>query len=84
MNANEHIEQVCKIGQGAACCKYPLMGMEGWCCGKLDPYLKRLIDAAAHRMKAKGDNCEGHDISDVTRPINPIGASVIFKDITEH
>lgn len=84
MDVNKHIEKRCKIGQGAACCKYPLMSAHGWTCGKLDPSLKAQIDARASRMKAKGDNCEGRDLSEGTMSVLSVGPMTFIKEATKH
>ena len=57
----EHIKDVCRIGQGAACCRYLTMSPAGWSCEKLHPEGKALLDArvAAGNMNARADNCEG-------------------------
>lgn len=54
-------DTVCKIGQGADCCRYLLGGADGIECGKHQPEFKRMLDArhAAGTMVARGDNCEG-------------------------
>ena len=59
----EHIKDVCKIGQGADCCKYLLAGAEGLECGKIEEGWKNLIDQkwATEEHVAQGDNCEGKD-----------------------
>jgi hypothetical protein len=51
---------VCKIGQGAACCRYLTMGPDGWNCER-NASLKATIDerVAAGQFTARGDNCEG-------------------------
>jgi hypothetical protein len=54
-----YLASTCKVGQGAACCRYVTMGPEGWECGKMDPAIKRAIDARAALMGAKSDNCDG-------------------------
>jgi len=56
------IAEVCKIGQGEACCKYLLMFSKGWECGKVTPTSKKLIDDSWSNTShvAKGDNCEGN------------------------
>jgi hypothetical protein len=54
----ERIKQVCKIGQGAACCKYLACGANGMECAKLSPVLMAAIDRRED-MTAKGDNCPG-------------------------
>ncbi len=56
----DYIRDVCKIGQGAACCRYLTMGADGWSCEKTSS-LKALLDArvATGTINARGDNCEG-------------------------
>jgi hypothetical protein len=53
------ITNTCKVGQGAACCRYLTMGSRGWVCCKTNRSLKRAVDQRASSMKAKGDNCAG-------------------------
>lgn len=48
----------CKIGQGAACCRYLVVGSLGLECAKLTP-LRDVLDARVGQMSAKGDNCDG-------------------------
>lgn len=55
---DEYVKTVCKIGQGAACCRYLTMGGGGWSCEKLTS-MKGTIDRRVDAMVAKGDNCEG-------------------------
>ena len=57
------IVEVCKIGQGAKCCKYLLMSANGWECGKVTPTSKKLIDDswASTNHVAQGDNCDGNN-----------------------
>lgn len=57
----KHWETVCKIGQGADCCKYLVMG-KGFECMKEDPENKKVIDDnwAVTPHVAQGDNCEGY------------------------
>lgn len=64
MNTNpvtdEHAKDVCKVGQGADCCRYIGMGPKGWSCLKhsnMKPFLDGRV--AAGTMNARGDNCEG-------------------------
>lgn len=56
----EHWENVCKIGQGADCCKYMVVGGDGFGCAKDkgNEGFKHAIDSRTD-MNAKGDNCEG-------------------------
>lgn len=56
--SNNHIKDVCKIGQGKDCCRYLLCGINGFECGKLGS-LKEMIDSRVHHMTAKSDNCKG-------------------------
>lgn len=56
-----HIKEVCRIGQGAACCRYLIMSDSGWECWKIDKALRQSIDNRVQNMIAKGDNCEGKD-----------------------
>ncbi|MGB7240679.1 MAG: hypothetical protein WBC93_01155 [Sulfitobacter sp.] len=53
---DEFVKDTCKVGQGATCCKYLMMG-NGWECAKASPSMKSTIDA--RDMNAKGDNCPG-------------------------
>lgn len=60
MSLPTHINDVCKIGQGANCCKYLLAGGDGFMCGKLTEW-KEIVDKnwATTPHVAQGDNCEG-------------------------
>lgn len=53
------VRSICKIGQGAECCRYLTMGGGGWSCEKLNPEGKAMLDARVAGMTAKGDNCDG-------------------------
>lgn len=57
----EYIKNVCKIGQGASCCRYLVVGSKGFECMKFDLNNKEFIDAnwATVTHVAQGDNCEG-------------------------
>lgn len=57
----EYIKAVCKIGQGAECCRYLTAGPRGFQCEKKNVEMKRYLDlrVEAGRMNSKGDNCEG-------------------------
>lgn len=57
---DDFVKQTCKIGQGADCCKYLMMGVGGWECAKVTS-LKALIDQRTN-MHAKGDNCSGFSL----------------------
>jgi hypothetical protein len=55
-----HVNEICRIGQRSATCRY-LGGLPGeFCCLKHSD-LKDLIDerVANNTMTAQGDNCEG-------------------------
>ena len=54
----EYVLETCKLGQGAACCRYLVAGAEGFECAKLGS-LRAGIDRRVGIMVAKGDNCEG-------------------------
>ena len=64
----EYITGICKIGQGAACCRYLTVGPDGWCCEKTTS-LKHILDtrALAGTMIARGDNCEGRPLAEAAR-----------------
>lgn len=54
------VYDVCKIGQGADCCRYLACGADGFECLK-HTGLKDTVDRRAKRrtMNALSDNCEG-------------------------
>jgi hypothetical protein len=56
----DYIKSVCRIGEGALCCRYLTMRPDGWSCEK-HTSLKSVLDArvAAGTFTARGDNCEG-------------------------
>jgi len=56
----KHVKEICKIGQGSACCRYLMVGNSGFECGKLTG-LKTLLDDRVRfkTIVARGDNCEG-------------------------
>lgn len=60
---NPWIKEVCRIGQGANCCKYLVSGTKGFECMKTSFATKEIIDknweTTAH--VAQGDNCEGKE-----------------------
>lgn len=60
MELAKTIKDVCKIGQGAACCKYLLLGAKGFECGKINEEWRKVVDDNWNpRKTAQGDNCEG-------------------------
>lgn len=64
--AKAHIKKVCKMGQGASCCKYLVMGTKGFECMKTDPKNKKVIDDnwATTPHVAQGDNCPGFGVEE--------------------
>jgi len=65
---NEHVKQVCKIGQGHQCCRYLVMGARGFECAK-HTELAVLLDTRvmAETITARGDNCEGKTREELRR-----------------
>jgi hypothetical protein len=63
---NEHIKDVCKIGQGHNCCRYLMMGAGGFECAKHGT-LQALLDSRVEMetIVARGDNCEGKTIAEL-------------------
>ena len=57
---DDHARTVCKIGQGAACCRYLTVGAHGFECEK-HSRLARILDARVlvGAMVSRGDNCKG-------------------------
>jgi hypothetical protein len=56
----DYAKEVCKIGQGAACCRYLTMDKDGWDCAKWTSLRFTLDDRVENNeMNAHGDNCEG-------------------------
>lgn len=60
---NKDIDEICKIGQGADCCKYLTIGGKGFECAKVDAKWKSIVDKAwaENEHVAQGDNCEGKE-----------------------
>lgn len=59
---DDFAKQTCKIGQMADCCKYLMMGPDGFECAKTNPTIKAAIDRRTD-MHAKGDNCPGFGVT---------------------
>lgn len=57
---NDHLRNVCRIGQRAACCRYVVAGKKIACAKGSD--LQHVIDARVERMSAQSDNCSGPPI----------------------
>jgi hypothetical protein len=54
----DYINEVCRIGQGHACCRYLTVGADGFDCEKRTA-IKVVLDARGDSMTARGDNCPG-------------------------
>lgn len=59
---DDYAKSTCRIGQGAACCRYLTMSPKGWECQKHQS-LRGLLDQRVSdgTINARGDNCEGVD-----------------------
>lgn len=57
---DEYARTVCKIGQGAACCRYLSLDAGGWNCERYGE-LAQLIDerVRAETIGARSINCDG-------------------------
>ncbi len=57
---DEYRKNVCRMGQGHACCRYITVGPSGWGCEK-NTSLRATIDQRVEggHFTARGDNCEG-------------------------
>jgi len=63
---NDHVKNVCKIGQGNDCCRYLTMGSEGFECVKNSSVAATLdMRASTETMTAQADNCEGKSIEEL-------------------
>lgn len=60
---NDYMKEVCKIGQGADCCRYLGAGTTGLECLKVNLVFKAAVDKswATTDHVAQGDNCEGQE-----------------------
>jgi len=58
---HNHVEMICRIGQGADCCRYLIATKRGFCCAKKHADAKVVLDqrAALHKIRARADNCDG-------------------------
>ncbi len=65
---NNQVRNVCKAGQGNACCRYLVIGPMGFECVK-DTDLKAYLDSrvAMETMVARGDNCDGKSIQELNK-----------------
>jgi len=63
---NEHIKNVCKIGQGNECCRYLVMGGRGFECAKHTSLATTLdLRVETETIVARGDNCDGKTIKEL-------------------
>lgn len=62
----DHVKNVCKLGQGNACCRYLVIGANGLECMKKTE-MKEYLDSRvkSETMIARGDNCDGKEIKDL-------------------
>jgi hypothetical protein len=67
----DHIYNVCKIGQLEKCCRYLVVGANGWECMKLNELSKKMIDIRVHVMTARSDNCEGKSMEFLNKTAQP-------------
>lgn len=56
---DEHIRDVCRMGQGAACCSFLILGSGGFECAKGTSLEQTLRVRREFGMTAQGDNCSG-------------------------
>lgn len=63
---SEHVKNVCKIGQGNDCCRYLVLGGNGFECAK-HTELATLLDTRVkdNTITAQGDNCEGKTVEEL-------------------
>jgi hypothetical protein len=61
MKITDQVKNICRIGQGANCCKYLVIGQDGFECMKVNKDDKIVVDESWKRYEhvAQGDNCEG-------------------------
>ncbi len=57
----QYVDDVCKIGQGAACCCMLVVGGDGFECARNTP-LELVILARRESMSAQSLNCEGYGL----------------------
>ncbi|OGM08871.1 hypothetical protein A2Z67_02580 [Candidatus Woesebacteria bacterium RBG_13_36_22] len=65
---NDHIKNICKIGQGYDCCRYLIVGPNGFECAK-NTSLSVLLDSRVENktITARGDNCKGRTIEELNK-----------------
>ena len=65
---NEQVKNICKAGQGNACCRYLVIGIHGFECVKQTD-MREYLDArvAMETMVARADNCDGKTIEELNK-----------------
>ena len=68
----KQVQDVCKIGQGADCCRYLVMGPKGFECTKHDAKVKEELDRKVEMgmFTSKGDNCDGFSEEESIKILN--------------
>lgn len=63
---NEHVRDICKLGQKSACCRYLVIGANGFECMKITE-MKGYLDSrvAMKTIISRGDNCNGRTIEEL-------------------
>ena len=58
---NEHIKNICKVGQGLNCCRYLIVAPQGFECTKYTTLRAELdFRVATGTISAQSDNCDGY------------------------
>jgi hypothetical protein len=61
---DKYLNEVCKMGQGADCCAYLIVGPKGIECAKGTEFEAEIL-GRIERMIAKSDNCKGYHLREV-------------------
>ena len=65
----EIVKDTCKIGQEHDCCRYLIIGGDGFECAKLTN-MKLTLDSRGDSMTARADNCDGLDTKTSIQKLN--------------
>lgn len=78
---DEYVDKTCKIGQGAACCRYLVMGHKGFECMKGVHSVALTIDQRiiAGTYHSLGDNCQGWPLDNTTHHLVPVKFVLICR-----
>lgn len=62
-----YLNAVCRVGQGADCCRYLIGDSAGLHCAKHVPELASLLDERVRleTIYARGDNCPGKPLKEI-------------------